>query len=161
MISLTQHTHSTFHTWLPALLQKLNSTRKFSVQLLLQLVQLLLRLLLLNITLCVRLLMWTDRIFIRGLKPGFQSLCLTKQVRQEATVCFKFYEFQNKKFKSVEIEDFSTLLRFSSPAHCFWPLLCPRWPIFYVKQVKPRDISVMACTVACLSYSTLFLSPLG
>ena len=66
--------HSSLHTWLPALLEKLYSTRKFSVQVLLQLVQLQLRLLLLNMTMFALILMQNVRIFIKeALSKAFKG----------------------------------------------------------------------------------------
>ena len=53
--------------------------------------------------------------------------------------------FQNSKkknliWKSVEIEDFSTLLRFSSPAPCFWPLLSETY--CWTKKLNREDYGV-------------------
>jgi hypothetical protein len=76
--NLPQQIHSTLDMWHPALLQKLYSTRKFPVQLLLELLlrqlRLLGRLLLLNITVFVLILMRTVRTLIEeALSKGFKG----------------------------------------------------------------------------------------
>jgi hypothetical protein len=131
-ICLTQHIHSTLTLWLPTLLQKLYSSRKLSVQLLLLLLlrwlKLLGRLLLLNSTVLVPILMHTVRTliteaFMKALKvipiksgPYLLTainVLVRGQVRRAHTdtgkVTLRFHVFMNSnvfKIKVCKFEDF-------------------------------------------------------
>ena len=76
-------------------------------------------------------------------------------------VSFQVLKNSKKKiYKSVEIEDFSTLLRFSSPEPCFWPLLSE---CGVLNAYAERSSVPVKCTCCFLigtgQFCTLLVSP--